>query len=97
MKLTVQTSAGQATIEAPGPWQEMGPVLVDGVGEMIARDWLETTPGAFGHFICDHAAPIDLYVAGLMLQRNPRAEVQILKIEGEIREYDSGVPEGTIT
>ena len=96
MKLTVDTPAGQATIEAPGAWDKMTPLIVDGPGADRAEEWLQGTLGAYGHFIGEYAAPLDIHYAAGMQQENPHPGITIVKMECEPQEYSTGLPADAI-
>ena len=92
------TVNGEAVISTDQPWNEIGEYTVTGDGEDLAREWLSTANGAFGHPIETLAAPCDLHAAAMVLrmEEQPEDDVMLDRVEGDVQEYDSGVLEGSI-
>lgn len=98
-QINLMTIKGEATIRTEQPWDKIGEYSVTGPGTDLAREWVENAFGAFGHPIGQWAAPLDLHRAAMMLQQEaqPEDDVWLDSIEGDVQEYNSGVPEGKLT
>lgn len=94
IKIYLDTDDGPAIIASTQEFNSLGGFAIAGTGKEIAREWVENTYGAFGHTIGSHAAPCDLHCAAMWLQQNPEPNIRFVKFEGEVKEYDSRVPEG---
>jgi len=97
IKIYVNTDMGPAIIASAQEFNTLGKYAVAGPGKEIAREWIENAYGAFGHHIGTYAAPCDLHAASMDLQNNPESDIQFVRFEGEVKEYDSRVPEGSCT
>jgi len=95
-KIYLNTYMGPATITSRMEFNSLGSFTVSGPGKKIAREWIKNATGAFGHSIGKYAAPCDLHCAAMDLQQEPEEEIQFVRFEGEIKEYESGVPEGSV-
>ena len=101
--ITVETSIGDAQIISHLPWAHLGPYTVTGPGEAETRNWIENAYGAFGHIIDDHATPMDLHAAAMMLKQSPEDDVKFIRIENDPGlPYDDGLTDddraaGTVT
>ena len=96
-KINVETTRGPATITSMEEFNDLGSFTVTGPGRELAKTWIEEAHGAFGHTIDKYAAPCDLHAAAMRLEQEPEDEVRFVSIEGEVKEYDSGVPDGSCT
>lgn len=94
IKIYLDTDEGPAIIASTMEFNSLGKFAIAGPGKKIAKEWITYASGAFGHFIGSHAAPCDLHYAAMWLQQNPEPNIRFVKFEGEVKEYDSGVPEG---
>ena len=94
IKIYLDTDDGPAIIASTQEFNTMGAYAVAGAGKDIAKEWISSETGAFGTTIGSHAAPCDLHCAAMWLQQNPEPNIRFVKFEGEVKEYDSGVPEG---
>ncbi len=95
-KIHLNTYLGPAMITSREEFNSLGSFSVSGPGKKIAKEWIENSMGAFGHSIGTCAAPCDLHCAAMGLQEEPEDEIQFVRFEGEVKTYDSGVPEGSI-
>lgn len=96
IRIYVQTADGVAIIASAEEFNTMGAYAVVGPGKDIAKEWIANAYGAFGHTIGDYAAPCDLHCAAMGLQQEPQDDITFIRVEGEVKEYDSGVPAGAI-
>jgi len=96
IKIYLDTDDGPAIIASTMEFNSLGKFAVAGPGKKIAKEWIAYAPGAFGHHIGTFAAPCDLHCAAMSLQQNPEPNIRFVKVEGEIKEYNSGVPEGSM-
>lgn len=96
IKIYVDTTDGQAIIASLEEFNDLGNYTIAGPGKEMASEWIENAWGAFGHNIGKYAATCDLHSAAMDLQQEPQDEVRFIKVESEIKEYDSGIPEGSI-
>lgn len=94
MRIYLQTPQGPALIGSDNGWTERGRYSVVGPGKQAAKEWIKNAIGAFGTVIGEHAAPMDLHYAAIMLAENPEPGIAIEKIAGDVQEYDHGVPDG---
>ena len=94
MRIYLQTSQGPAIIGSDNGWTERGRYAVVGPGKQAAKNWVENAIGAFGTVIGEHAAPMDLHYAAIMLEESPEPGLALERIVGDVQEYDSGVPNG---
>jgi hypothetical protein len=100
MTITVATPAGKAIVHTHQQWNRLGPFEITGPGADIARDWLATAYGAFGHLIGNNAAPSDLHCAAMNLKQSPETDVTFVDIEDDPDlPYDNGLdqqPAGSV-
>lgn len=96
-KIYLNNCLGPAMITSREEFNSLGLFSVSGPGKKIAKEWIENAMGPFGHHIGRHAAPCDLHCAAMRLQEEPECEIQFVQFEGEVKTYDSGVPEGCVT
>jgi hypothetical protein len=99
LQIHLLTFEGEAVITSLMPWNEIGEYTVTGSGAEMCRQWIEYAHGAFGHYIGKYAAPCDLHRAAMQLyqEAQPEDDVVIECIDGEVLEYDSKVPKGSLT
>jgi hypothetical protein len=97
IKIYLDTDDGPAIIASTMEFDTLGTYAVAGPGKGIAKEWVSSETGAFGNTIGDYAAPCDLHYAAMWLQQNPEPNIRVVKFEGEVKEYDSRVPEGSCT
>lgn len=95
-KIYLNTYMGPATITSRMEFNSLGSFTVSGPGKKIAKEWIKNASGAFGHSIGKYAAPCDLHCAAMDLQQEPEEEIQFVRFEGEVKLYESSVPEGSV-
>jgi hypothetical protein len=92
----VETIHGPATITSYEEFNDLGEYIVEGTGKDIASEWIEQAYGAFGNTVGTHAAPCDLHAAAMDLEQSPEDDIKFVRVEGEVKTYKSGVPDGCV-
>ena len=95
-KIYLDTDEGSAIIASTREFTTLGPYTVTGSGKQIAKEWIKNAWGAFGHHVGTYAAPCDLHCAAMDLQQQPEDHIRFVRVEGEIKTYDSGLKDGEI-